>query len=594
MSALNDHAPATPPEAKPPAGADQPPGGGEPAAGGPARRPVIPVAQLAAHPGNVRRDLDLSPDFLASVQANGVLVPLRVTPDSDGGYRVIDGHRRLAAAIQAGLAEVPADIAADRAGDEPGQYLDMWTANRHHAPLTVLEEADALFSARDAGAAKTRIRRSTGLKAPQLDAALSAARLSQDTRAAVDALPQDLTLEDLAILAEFDGQDDAIARLTQAAGWGHSLEHQAELLRQERAARAEHERLRRDLQDAGVTLTDSLPPGGQLLAVLSHDGQDLTPDAHASCPGRGAYFRPYDQATPVHYCADPDAHGHAFRYASPGTTSGTGVPAGAGGQPDPGPPDASRRVVIEGNRAWAAAAEVRKRWLTSLFARRTAPREAAIFAARQLLAMPDPLRAGLATAHGSQLFAQITGHDAGHWLETCDTAAGSRVPLLILAPIVTAYELAMSGGEGRNTWRPGRYSPCPRDQAGRYFAFLASVGYQLSGIEQAVADGVAWTGDTPPGDPLTGLADTGSAERQPRRRAAACRRAAPGRRARPRRRARDQPGDPHRRPGSRSRWRQPGRQRQQPGPGRGPDPSTWGRQQDCWRPLSLSGVRHVP
>ena len=317
MSALNDHAPATPPEAKPPAGADQPPGGGEPAAVGPARRPVIPVAQLAAHPGNVRRDLDLSPDFLASVQANGVLVPLRVTPDSDGGYRVIDGHRRLAAAIQAGLAEVPADIAADRAGDEPGQYLDMWTANRHHAPLTVLEEADALFSARDAGAAKTRIRRSTGLKAPQLDAALSAARLSQDTRAAVDALPQDLTLEDLAILAEFDGQEEAIARLTQAAGWGHSLEHQAELLRQERAARAEHERLRRDLQGAGVTLTDSLPPGGQLLAVLSHDGQDLTPEAHASCPGRGAYFRPYDQVTPVYYCADPDAHGHAFRYASP-------------------------------------------------------------------------------------------------------------------------------------------------------------------------------------------------------------------------------------------------------------------------------------
>ena len=338
MSALNDHAPATPPEAKPPAGADQPPGG-EPASGGPARRPVIPVAQLAAHPGNVRRDLDLSPDFLASVQANGVLVPLRVTPDSDGGYRVIDGHRRLAAAIQAGLAEVPADIAADRAGDEPGQYLDMWTANRHHAPLTLLEEADALFSARDAGAAKTRIRRSTGLKAPQLDAALSAARLSQDTRAAVDALPQDLTLEDLAILAEFDGQDEAIARLTQAAGWGHSLEHQAELLRQEHAARAEHERLRRDLQDAGVTLTDSLPPGGQLLAVLSHDGQDLTPEAHASCPGRGAYFRPYDQATPVYYCADPDAHGHAFRYASPGT--GPPAPAsrpGRAGSLTPGRP----------------------------------------------------------------------------------------------------------------------------------------------------------------------------------------------------------------------------------------------------------------
>jgi hypothetical protein len=111
------------------------------------------------------------------------------------------------------------------------------------------------------------------------------------------------------------------------------------------------------------------------------------------------------EANPVYYCADPDAHGHAFRYASPGTTPATSALAGASGQPDPGPPDASRRPVIEGNRAWAAAAEVRKRWLPAhLFARRTAPRRAALFAARQLLAMPGPLRAGLATAHGSQLF----------------------------------------------------------------------------------------------------------------------------------------------------------------------------------------------
>ena len=77
----------------------------------------------------------------------------------------------------------------------------------------------------------------------------------------------------------------------------------------------------------------------------------------------------------------------------------------------------------------AAAAEVRKRWLASLFARRTAPREAALFAARQLLAMPDPLRAGLATAPRQPLFTEITGHDAGHVagdLRHCRGAAASR------------------------------------------------------------------------------------------------------------------------------------------------------------------------
>ena len=70
----------------------------------------------------------------------------------------------------------------------------------------------------------------------------------------------------------------------------------------------------------------------------------------------------------------------------------------------------------------------------------------------------------------------------------------------MLAPIVTAYEHAMTEGEGRNTWRTDRYSPCPRAQAGSYLAFLASLGYPLSGVEQAVADGTPYTGGTSPAD----------------------------------------------------------------------------------------------
>src|SRR5580704_10939087 len=136
-------------------------------------RPAIAVSLLAAHPGNVRRDLDLSPGFLASIKENGVLVPLRITADAAGGYRVIDGHRRLAAAVQAGMAEVPVDLADNRADDEPGQLLDMWVAHRHRNPLTPLEEADALFAARTAGATKARIRKATGLKPPQVTAALT-------------------------------------------------------------------------------------------------------------------------------------------------------------------------------------------------------------------------------------------------------------------------------------------------------------------------------------------------------------------------------------------------------------------------------------
>ena len=75
----------------------------------------------------------------------------------------------------------------------------------------------------------------------------------------------------------------------------------------------------------------------------------------------------------------------------------------------------------------------------------------------------------------------------------------ARLPLLMLAPIAVAYEGEMTGADAtrRATWRTDRYSPCPRKDAGRYLAFLASLGYQPSAIEQAVADGVPYTGDDP-------------------------------------------------------------------------------------------------
>src|SRR6266516_490887 len=73
-------------------------------------RRMIAVGKLTAHPGNVREDLDLTAEFCASVAENGVRVPLLITTEPSGGFRVIEGHRRLAAAVKVGLAEVPYDL----------------------------------------------------------------------------------------------------------------------------------------------------------------------------------------------------------------------------------------------------------------------------------------------------------------------------------------------------------------------------------------------------------------------------------------------------------------------------------------------------
>jgi ParB family chromosome partitioning protein len=175
-------------------------------------RPVVAVALLAAHPGNVRRDLALDEELLASVRELGILTPLRVTPEGDG-YRVIEGHRRLAAAITAGLTEVPCDVASDRAGDEAGQYLDMYAANHHRRDLTTLEEADALFAASVAGASRTRIRKATGLGKEDVTAALAAGKLTGAGRDAAAGLGYEASLDQLALLEEFNSDGHAIDRL---------------------------------------------------------------------------------------------------------------------------------------------------------------------------------------------------------------------------------------------------------------------------------------------------------------------------------------------------------------------------------------------
>lgn len=469
-----------------------------------AARQLIPVADLTEHHGNVREDLNLTDEFKASIAAEGVRIPLLVTTSTNGGWLVIEGHRRLAAAIAAGITEIPCDIDLARADDEAGQYLDMVLANgdAYRSNLRQVEEAAALFAAHEAGASRTRLRKATGRTAMEIKAALAVGGLPAETRTRASTANDDVTLDQIALLAEFNGDEDATERLIQSLEYGYPLEHAAERIRQERVEAAEHDRLVADLQAAGIHVTDELPSGAAWLTSLQHDSQDLTPEAHASCPGRGATFRSWNLLEPLHYCASPAEHGHISRYLRLAAQGGDAVNDGngspdltAGTDPTPGP---DRRLVITGNKAWQAAAEVRHRWLAdNLFARRSAPRDVHEFIASQLLAMPVPLHSGLANARHKPLFGKLTGRDLDKLDQECRTASIGRLAILALAPIVTAYEHAMTETDGRNTWRTDRYGPCPRADAGTYLTFLASLGYQLSDIESAVTDGVPYTGTVP-------------------------------------------------------------------------------------------------
>jgi ParB family chromosome partitioning protein len=493
-----------------------------------AGRAVIAIELLTAHPGNVRRDVSLDQEFLDSIAELGILTPLRITPDGADGYRVIEGHRRLAAAEKLGLTEVPYDLAADREADEAGQFLDMYATNHHRKGLTALEEADALFAASANGASKTRIRKATGLGKDDVAAALQAGRMTGFAREVAAGFGHSITLEQLGLLAEFEDDTEAVGRIMNDICNGRSGQHAAEKVRQERAEAAEHERLVAQLIADGYTVGEQLPPNASMLHALLHDGQELTPEAHATCPGRAVYFGPYHA---LHYCTGPEANGHASRFRptplpdlrNGGTQDSAAEPEAGTGPGTTPAPDPQRKLVIEGNRAWTAAGNVRKRWLAdSLLARRTAPKEAMPFITAQLLAMPAPLRDAITHAARSSHFAEITGGTIKR--DEASTWPAGRLPVAILALIAAAYEERMDGDAGRETWRTDRpYPRCPRDDAGTYLRFLHSVGYELSPIEQAVADSVPYAGDQPADDRGAGgqgdvpddLADSGDGDASP-------------------------------------------------------------------------------
>jgi ParB/RepB/Spo0J family partition protein len=74
-----------------------------------------------------------------SIEQRGILQPVLVDPREDGDYTLVDGHRRIQAAAQLGLMEIPISI---RPSQEDGDNLvDAVVANQLHAHLNPLEEA---------------------------------------------------------------------------------------------------------------------------------------------------------------------------------------------------------------------------------------------------------------------------------------------------------------------------------------------------------------------------------------------------------------------------------------------------------------------
>lgn len=101
----------------------------------------IEVTKLLQHPDNPRKNIGDVTELAESIKARGILQNLTVVPAENGMYTVIIGHRRLAAAKQAGLTEVPCAV-VDM--DYKTQLSTMLLENMQRSDLTVYEQAQGM------------------------------------------------------------------------------------------------------------------------------------------------------------------------------------------------------------------------------------------------------------------------------------------------------------------------------------------------------------------------------------------------------------------------------------------------------------------
>ena len=174
---------------------------------------LINPSLIDPHPDNPRKNIGDVTDLAASIKTNGLLTPLSVVPNGSR-YRVIAGHRRLAACKQAGTGAVPCFVL----DLDPLQQLEaMITENCQREQLTVLEEADAIQGMLDLGATTASVAHRLGRSGDYVRDRAKAASIDNEVRASRDDFSQ-LTIGQLVAIARYDGQPDRQKKLAQAAG----------------------------------------------------------------------------------------------------------------------------------------------------------------------------------------------------------------------------------------------------------------------------------------------------------------------------------------------------------------------------------------
>ncbi|MFF2050322.1 ParB/RepB/Spo0J family partition protein [Leifsonia sp. NPDC058194] len=456
---------------------------------------AIDVATAQLDP-NVRTDTTYTAEFAESIKTDGVREPVYARRDSDGTVYIWDGQRRTLAAQEAGIPTMLGIFGLTPATVKDSQRIldQLRTFNR--ADLTLTDRITAYEQLALDGISETAIVRAAGESRDLVKKSLTVARSDSAKQATQD--HGQLSLDKLILIAEFDGDQDAIDQITLIED-DDDLPYVAQEIRDDHTIREITAKLVEQYAADGVQVFTEWSGLRSLdrLTDAPDDADDhpaVTAETHSACEGRAIYLSVWGSGENDYrteeVCTRPELHHD--RFGSFGNTASAAIPANETDQQRQEREDAEaaarkaeRARVLANNKAWRTATTVRRDWVTRLLTRKTLPKDAIVFVALTLTehahTITDYKGGDLVGTFLSQPDNYYPRSAAATLVESTPTKAGH----VALAVTLSAREERAEDVEG---WRH------PSTVIGSYLLQLEAWGYKLSPVER-IAGGYPETAD---------------------------------------------------------------------------------------------------
>lgn len=189
---------------------------------------MIPIEKLEPHPDNPRKDVGDVTELADSIKASGIMQNLTVVP-YEGKYRVIIGHRRLAAAKTAGLTELPC-LVTQMSYKE--QLSTMLAENMQRVDLTVPEQVHGIQQLLDLGDTVDEISKKTGLSKATVKSRAKLSTLSAEKMK--EAEERGATIEEYVKITQIEDEEERKTLLESAGTRDFAWKFNASVGRQEK------------------------------------------------------------------------------------------------------------------------------------------------------------------------------------------------------------------------------------------------------------------------------------------------------------------------------------------------------------------------